>query len=372
MGRRPRAALDLTPVPGLRSVTTIRERDVPVAAMVHDAALDEHPDFVRAAGNYAAMALNNHELVAQVTSSLREVQDSRARIVASADAERRRIERDLHDGAQQRLVALRIKLGLAEEALSEDPGRSREPAAGDRRETVQALEDVRSLAHGVYPALLMQRGLRDALREAALRSPIPVRVDAGGIGRYPPEVESAVYFCCLEAMQNAIKHGDGASLIAIALSDDGRLRFEVADNGRGFDAASTPSGAGRANIRDRLAAVGGCLTYRSQVGKGTQVVGVVPPSRRRRPRAAADLTRARPGAHMHPQRHGQGRRRIGRRLARPGGSALTAVSAPLIVVMAAAADRPLPTVARACTTAIRVGAPWQRRRALGENSYGEP
>ena len=108
-------------------MTTIREPDVPVAAMVHDAALDEHPDFVRAAGNYAAMALNNHELVAQVTSSLREVQDSRARIVASADAERRRIERDLHDGAQQRLVALRIKLGLAEEALSDDPGRSREP-----------------------------------------------------------------------------------------------------------------------------------------------------------------------------------------------------------------------------------------------------
>ena len=246
--------------------------------MVHDAALDEHPDFVRAAGNYAAMALNNHELVAQVTSSLREVQDSRARIVASADAERRRIERDLHDGAQQRLVALRIKLGLAEEALSDDPGRSRELLQEIGDETVQALEDVRSLAHGVYPALLMQRGLRDALREAALRSPIPVRVDADGIGRYSPEVESAVYFCCLEAMQNAIKHGDGASLIAIALSDDGRLRFEVADNGRGFDVASTPSGAGRANIRDRLAAVGGCLTYRSQVGKGTQVVGVVPTS----------------------------------------------------------------------------------------------
>ena len=237
--------VDLTPVPGLRSVTTIRGRDAPVAAMVHDAALDEHPDFVRAAGNYAAMALNNHELVAQVTSSLREVQDSRARIVASADAERRRIERDLHDGAQQRLVALRIKLGLAEEALSDDPGRSRELLQEIGDETVQALEDVRSLAHGVYPALLMQRGLRDALREAALRSPIPVRVDADGIGRYSPEVESAVYFCCLEAMQNAIKHGDGASLIAIALSDDGRLRFEVADNGRGFDVASTPSGAGR-------------------------------------------------------------------------------------------------------------------------------
>jgi signal transduction histidine kinase len=273
-GRR----VDLTAVPRLRSVTTIREGDVPVAAMVHDSALDEHPDFVRAAGNYAAMAFDNQQLVAQVTSSLREVQDSRARIVASADAERRRIERDLHDGAQQRLVALRIKLGLAEEALLEDPGRSRQLLQEIGDETVEALEDVRSLAHGVYPALLMQRGLRDALREAALRAPIRVRVDADGIGRYPPEVESAVYFCCLEAMQNAVKHGVGASLIAIALSNDGRLRFEVADDGGGFDDAVTLPGAGLANMRDRLAAVGGSLTYRSQVGKGTQVVGVVPES----------------------------------------------------------------------------------------------
>jgi signal transduction histidine kinase len=251
---------------------------VPVAAIVHDSALDEHPDFVRAAGNYAAVALDNQQLVAQVTSSLREVQDSRARIVASADAERQRIERDLHDGAQQRLVALRIKLELAEEALSEDPGRSRELLHEIGDDTVEALRDVRSLAHGVYPALLMQRGLRDALREAALRSPIPVRVDAGGIGRYPPEVESAVYFCCMEAMQNAVKHGAGASRITIAIerTEDGRLRFEVDDDGGGFDAAGTPSGRGLANMHDRLAAVGGGLTYRSQVGKGTQVVGIVP------------------------------------------------------------------------------------------------
>jgi signal transduction histidine kinase len=267
--------VDLTAVARHRSVTTIREGDVSVA-MVHDRALDEHPDFVRAAGNYAAMALDNHQLVAQVTSSLREVQDSRARIAASADAERRRIERDLHDGAQQRLVALRIKLGLAEEALLDDPGRSRELLHEIGDETVEALEDVRSLAHGVYPALLMQRGLRDALRDAALRSPVRVQVEAHGIGRYPPEVESAVYFCCMEAMQNAIKHGVGASLIAIALSDDGRLRFEVADDGGGFDTVGTPPGAGLANMRDRLAAVGGALSYRSQLSKGTQVVGVVP------------------------------------------------------------------------------------------------
>jgi signal transduction histidine kinase len=134
--------IDLTAVPHGRSVTTIRDGDAPIAAMVHDSALDEHPDFVRAAGNYAVMALDNHQLIAQVKSSLREVQDSRARIVASADAERRRIERDLHDGAQQRLVALRIKLELAEEMLSQDPGRGRELLHEIGDETVEALEDV--------------------------------------------------------------------------------------------------------------------------------------------------------------------------------------------------------------------------------------
>jgi signal transduction histidine kinase len=268
--------VDLRTVPRGRSVTTIRDGDAPIAAMVHDSALDEHPDFVEAAGTYAVMALDNHQLVARVRSSLREVQDSRTRIVASADAERRRIERDLHDGAQQRLVALRIKLELAEEMLLQDPRRGRELLREIGDETLEALEDVRSLAHGVYPALLMQRGLGAALREAALRSPIPVRVDVSGIGRYPPEVESAVYFSCMEAMQNAVKHGAGATLIGIALSDDGRLRFEVSDNGAGFDVAATPLGTGLANMRDRLAAVGGGLTYRSQVGNGTRVVGVVP------------------------------------------------------------------------------------------------
>jgi signal transduction histidine kinase len=270
--------VDLAAVAAGRSVTTIYDGDVRVAAMIHDAALDEQPEFVEAAGNYAAMALDNTQLVARVRSSLREVQDSRARILASADEERRRIERDLHDGAQQRLVALRIKLELAEELLPQDPHRGRELLHEIGDETVEALEDVRSLAHGVYPALLTQRGLGEALRDAALRSPIPVRVDAGGIGRYPAEVESAVYFCCMEAMLNAVKHGVGASLIAIGLSDDGQLRFQVTDDGDGFDTTATAPGSGLTNMRDRLAAVGGTLTYRSEVGKGTRVVGVVPPN----------------------------------------------------------------------------------------------
>jgi len=268
--------VDLSAVEPGRSVTPISDGTEPIAVMVHDAALDEQPQFVEAAGTYAAMALDNHDLVAQVKASLREVQASRARILASADAERRRIERDLHDGAQQRLVALRIKLELAEELLPQDllRGRALLHEIGD--ETVEALEDVRSLAHGVYPALLTQRGLGDALRDAALRSPVPVRMQVGQIGRYAPEVESAVYFCCLEAMQNAVKHAVGATRITITLSDEGELAFEVADDGAGFDPATTPPGTGFANMHDRLAAVGGYLTQRSRPGDGTCVAGVVP------------------------------------------------------------------------------------------------
>jgi signal transduction histidine kinase len=261
-----------------RLVTTIYDGDSRMAAIVHDVALGGQPEFIEAAGNFAAIALDNHRLVALVRSSLREVQESRARILASADEERRRIERDLHDGAQQRLVALRIKLELAEELLPEDPRRGRELLHEIGDETVEALEDVRSLAHGVYPAVLTQRGLSDALREAALRSPIPVRLDVGGVGRYPPEIESAVYFCCMEAMQNAAKHAHGASLIAIGVTDDGRLRFQVTDDGAGFDPAGTSPGTGIANMRDRLGTVGGELTYSSEVGRGTRVVGIVPTS----------------------------------------------------------------------------------------------
>jgi signal transduction histidine kinase len=259
-----------------RAVTGIQDADGRrLAAIVHDEALRADPELVDAAATFAIMALENERLEAQVESSLREVRDSRARIQATADDERRRIERDLHDGAQQRLVGLRIKLELAEEVMPSDPVRGRELLHEIGDDTIEALEEVRALAHGVYPALLARQGLADALREAVLRSPLPARLQAESIGRYPELVESAVYFCSLEAMQNATKHALGATEVVVELRGDGVLRFEVRDDGNGFDPATT-SGAGLSNMRDRLAAVGGELAVVSAVGHGTRVIGTVP------------------------------------------------------------------------------------------------
>jgi signal transduction histidine kinase len=268
--------VDLPATAPRRAVTGIYDADGRrLAAIVHDEALRADPDLVDAAATFAIMALENERLEAQVESSLREVRDSRARIQATADDERRRIERDLHDGAQQRLVGLRIKLELAEEVMPSDPVRGRELLHEIGDDTIEALEEVRALAHGVYPALLARQGLADALREAVLHSPLPARLQAESIGRYPERVESAVYFCSLEAMQNATKHALGATEVVVELRGDGVLRFEVRDDGNGFDPAAT-SGAGLSNMRDRLAAVGGELAVVSAVGHGTRVIGTVP------------------------------------------------------------------------------------------------
>jgi signal transduction histidine kinase len=272
------APLDLAePGPG-RAVRKIRdERGLAVAAIVHAEALRHEPELVDAAATFATLALDNQRLVEQVRSSLDEVRESRARIQATADEERRRIERDLHDGAQQRLVGLRIKLELAEELVASDPlqGRTLLRELGD--ETVEALEAVRALAHGVYPALLAQRGLGDALADAVRRSPIPAHLKLDGVGRYDQGVESAVYFCCLEALQNAAKHAVDATEVVVSLRQrQGALRLEVADDGQGFDVPSVNgSGAGLANMRDRLAAVGGELVVRSVPGEGTRVTGTL-------------------------------------------------------------------------------------------------
>ena len=264
-----------------RAVTEVTDGDRRVAAILHDPALRDESAFTETAAAYALMALDNHRLSAQTAALLREVRESRARIQSSADDERRRIEQDLHDGAQQRLVALRIKLGLAAERTGEADA-SAELLRDLGNEVDAALDEVRSLARGIYPAPLADWGLVEALRSAALASTLPTAVLAAGVGRYPREVESAAYFCCLEALQNVSKHARGATAVVIDLSDDGALHFEVRDDGVGFDPATVAGGVGLTGMRDRVAAVGGEVTIESRPGHGTRVRATIPLSDRAR------------------------------------------------------------------------------------------
>jgi signal transduction histidine kinase len=258
-----------------RAVSEVRVSDR-VAAIEHDELLLLEPGVVEATATYAITALEHDWLVRELQSSLRELSESRARIVTVGAQARRRIERDLHDGAQQRLVALRAHLGLESERL-----RPWAPASADALDRLatdidDTIDDVRSIARGLYPSLLADRGLAEALKAAALAAPIPARVDAHGIGRYEAEIEATVYYACIEALQNAGKHAEGATGVWISLSDTGNLRFEVADDGAGFAPAARSAGAGLTNLRDRLAAVGGVVTIESEVGVGTRVAGLLP------------------------------------------------------------------------------------------------
>jgi signal transduction histidine kinase len=257
-----------------RWVSEVRDGGAPVAAIVHDAGLRNDDAFIATATSYALMTLDNQRLSAQARALLREVSDSRARIQATADDERRRIERDLHDGAQQRLVALRIQLELVAEET-----RDADRAATLRRlgeDVDDAIEEVRSLARGIYPAVLADRGLVEALRSAALQSPLPATVLAAGLGRYSREIETAAYFCCLEALQNAAKHATGATAVVIDASDDGTLRLEVRDDGAGFDPRRATESSGFVNMRDRLSAVSGELATVSSPGRGTRILITIP------------------------------------------------------------------------------------------------
>ena len=265
---------------GAGALTAIDSGSRQVAAIVHDPWLSEDPALLAAAASYALVVLENERLVTDLRASLGELAESRARVVAVADRERRRIERDLHDGAQQRLVGLRIQLELAAQRVRRVmPGESDAllELGGSVEETI---DEVRSLARGVYPAVLAEQGLEEALRGAARRAPLATGVTAKGVRRWSPEIETTVYFACVEALQNAIKHAGGASGIAIVLEGvDGRLRFEVRDDGPGFTVNGNGNGhrgAGLVNMRDRVGALGGELAIVSSPGRGTRVIGSVP------------------------------------------------------------------------------------------------
>ncbi|HUY22092.1 MAG TPA: histidine kinase [Acidimicrobiales bacterium] len=231
------------------------------------------------------LALHNVELDSALQASLDEVrrqadelQASRARIVAASDAARRQIERNLHDGAQQHLVALAVNVRLARQLAQSDPEASAQILDQLGEGLQEAVQELRALAHGIYPPLLIDRGISEALRSAAGRAALPTEVEAAGLRRFTPDEEAAVYFCCMEALQNAGKHaGESASATVRVWEDGGDLLFEVRDTGAGFDAkGNLAKGAGFVNMSDRVGAIGGSVTVTSAPGQGTTVAGRIP------------------------------------------------------------------------------------------------
>ena len=224
----------------------------------------------------AGLVLRNVRLSEELLERLKELQASRQRIVVAQDQERRRLERNIHDGAQQQLVALAVKIRLARQLEARDPVKANDLLEQTEAEVSQALEDLRDLARGIYPPLLADKGLAVALGGQARRSAVPTRIEAEGIGRYPQDAEAAVYFCALEALQNVTKYARASGATVRLFGRDDRLTFEVADDGVGFDVSSTSYGTGLQGMADRLRALGGELEIRSAPGNGTTIVGQVP------------------------------------------------------------------------------------------------
>jgi signal transduction histidine kinase len=230
----------------------------------------------------AGLVLHNAGLTEQLKGRMAELLASRKRIVEAADDERRRLERNIHDGAQQQLVALSVMARLAETTVDSDKDSARAMVVQAQADAAGALENLRDLARGIYPPLLAEQGLVAALEAQASKSAIPVTVEADGLGRYPQEAEAAVYFCALEALQNVAKYA-GASQAVVRLAGAGGpagpagvLGFSVTDDGAGFDSASAGYGTGLQGMADRLAALGGDLQVRSEPGRGTTVTGRLP------------------------------------------------------------------------------------------------
>ncbi len=224
---------------------------------------------------YHVLADRNAQLTVELRATIDDLTASRQRLVRAEDEERRRIERNLHDGAQQHLVALAMMLRVLEDSAG-DPGEVKEMAAQLREGVHAALEDLRSLARGIYPPLLADQGLPLALRAQAARAPLPVLIEADGIGRYRRDIEATAYFCVLEALQNVSKYARASQVTVTLACPDGHLEFSVTDDGTGFDPASTPRGTGLQGMEDRLAAAGGTLRVTSRPGQGTKIHARLP------------------------------------------------------------------------------------------------
>ena len=248
----------------------------PAGAIVHDEQLADDPELLQAAGTIALLAMENAQLEAAWNESLHELAKSRTRIAQASDRERRKLERDLHDGAQQRLLAALVRLSMASE-LATDNSDLRTQLTRAERELEGAIHELRELAHGIYPTVLSNQGLAGALRSLPHRFPGKVNIKEATERRFPPEIEAAVYYCCLEAIQNASKHAgpDAHAWIHLRANTE-ELHLRVLDNGPGFDMSTAHDGVGLQSMRDRLDAVGGSLEIDSERGRGTLVIATVP------------------------------------------------------------------------------------------------
>jgi signal transduction histidine kinase len=269
------------PLPGAESgrmCTPVEHDGTPVAMLVHDPSVADERERVRAVGGAAALALENERLEAELRANVQELRASRVRIVESADAARRRIERDLHDGAQQQLVALAIALRTARSRLDRDPAAAGELLDSAAHELDAAIRELRELARGIHPAVLTDRGLAAALEALAQRMPLPVEIAATPSGRLPDPVEAAVYFVVAEAITNVARYARATHAVVSVTRDGDRVRVEITDDGVG--GADPANGSGLRGLADRVAALDGRLDVDSPPGGGTTVRAVIPYSTR--------------------------------------------------------------------------------------------
>ncbi len=257
-----------------RAATVVEREGEPIAALIHDPALAENNELVQSVCAAAALTLENARLQAELRAKLAELQASRARLVHATETERHRIERDLHDGTQQRLVAIAMALGLAESKLAADRP-AVQPVLREARDALTvALAELRELTQGIRPAILVERGLAAALDDLARRAALPVRLDVALSGRLPEQIEGATYFVASEALTNAAKHSHASEVRLVASWTNGVLVVEVRDDGIGGAAAG--SGSGLRGLADRVEALGGRLTVSSPPGRGTTLRAEIP------------------------------------------------------------------------------------------------
>jgi signal transduction histidine kinase len=262
------------PDPHERGVTPVELDGRRVAALVHDPALLDEPELVQAVADAAALALERARLDAELRAKLEELKASRTRIVEAGYAAARRLERDLHDGAQQRLVSLALALRQVEDRIADDPARASRLLTDARQELAQAMDELRDFARGLHPGVLSTRGLDAALEALAARAPLPVEV-RGRLGeRLPERVEAAAYYVVAEALTNVAKYAEAEKAWIQVGRRDGSLVVEVGDDGRG--GADPAAGTGLRGLRDRLAALDGSLEVETAPGAGTRVRAAIP------------------------------------------------------------------------------------------------